>query len=404
MESAEFLNFNTKFPIILPRGHKITQLIVKDFHEAGNHVRGTNGTLSDISTQFWIVSGREEIREWEAKCSKCKTRRAKMAKQIMAPLPVSRLGISMKAFDKSAVDYAGPFSTKAGRGKTRFKRYLCLFSCMATRAVHLEMAYALDTGSFMNAFWRFTHRRGVPSEMTSDNGSNFVAGEKELRELVTNLDQESLIDHTSIVWKFNPPYSPHHGGVFETMIKAAKRAMYSQLKDADFTDEELLTAITGAEAMLNSRPITYRSASPDDINPLTPNHFLHGQLGGKFSPEMEVEKTTINRRWKYVQKILGQFWRRWIKEWIPSIGKRNKWTNLEQNLKEGDIVVVMMPDVARMKWPLGRIVEAIKGKDGNVRKVKVLVKEKILLRGLNTIYPLKLDDTDTHTPTTHTQQ
>jgi hypothetical protein len=119
MESAEFLNFNTKFPIILPRGHRITQLVVKEFHEAGNHVRGTNGTLSDISTQFWIVSGREEIREWEAKCNKCKTRRAKMAKQIMAPLPVSRLGISMKAFDKSAVDYAGPFSTKAERGKAR---------------------------------------------------------------------------------------------------------------------------------------------------------------------------------------------------------------------------------------------------------------------------------------------
>jgi hypothetical protein len=275
---------------------------------------------------------------------------------------------------------------------------------MATRAVHLEMAYALDTGSFMNAFWRFTHRRGIPSEMTSDNGKNFVAGEKELRKLITSLDHESIINNTSIVWKFNPPYSPHHGGVFETMIKAAKRAMYSQLKNADFTDEELLTAITGAEAMLNSRPITYRSANPDDINPLTPNHFLHGQLGGKFAPEVQAEKTTVNRRWKYVQQILGHFWRRWIKEWIPSIGKRNKWTKREQNLKVGDIVVVMMPDVERMKWPLGRIEEAIEGKDGNVRKVKVLVKEKVYTRGLNTIYPLKLEDSDiTHTQTTHTQ-
>jgi hypothetical protein len=313
----------------------------------------------------------------------------------MAPLPLSRLGLSMKAFDKCGVDYAGPFFTKAGRGKAKNKRYLCLFTCVATRAVHLEIAYSLDTGSFLNAFWRFTHRRGIPSEMTSDNGKNFIAGEKEIRKLVTDLNQEVINEKTTdkgITWKFNPPYSPHHGGIFETMIKAAKKAMYSQISDTDITDEELITTITGAEAMLNSRPITYQSANPKDVTPLTPNHFLHGQLGGKFAPEIQVENYTINRRWKYVQQILGNFWRRWTKEWIPSIGKRNKWTKLEQNLKLGEIVVVMWPDVARMKWPIGRIVEAIEGKDGNVRTVKVLVKGKIYTRGLNSIYPLRLDE------------
>ena len=128
----------------------------------------------------------------------------------------------------------------------------------------------------------------------------------------------------SIKWQFNPPHTPHHGGVFESMIKSAKRAMYSQLSNADVTDEELLTVITGAEAMMNSRPLTYQSANCKDIVPITPNHFLHGQMGGSFAPEVQAEKLNTNKRWKRVQEILSQFWKRWVQEWLPSIGRRNK--------------------------------------------------------------------------------
>ena len=109
---------------------------------------------------------------------------------------------------------------------------------MTSRAVHLEVAYSLDTCSFLNAFWRFTHRRGTPKEIISDNGTQFVSGEKELRKLVNNLNTEEIKEKTAnrnINWKFNPPYSPHHGGVFESMIKSAKRAMYSQINESDIT-------------------------------------------------------------------------------------------------------------------------------------------------------------------------
>ena len=74
------------------------------------------------------------------------------------------------------------------------------------------------------------------------------------------------------------------------MVKAAKRAMYAILGKADVNDEELITAIIGAEALLNSRPLTYQSANPADDTPLTPNHFLHGQIGGQFAPA-SIDKT-----------------------------------------------------------------------------------------------------------------
>ena len=393
--NAEYLNYNTKYPMILPRGHRITELIVKYVHENGKHERGTNGTLADISSKYWLIAAREEIRSWERKCNECKKRKAKVATQIMAPLPYARVDNTMRAFNKCGLDFAGPFETKQGRGKTKHKRYLCLFTCLATRGVHLEMAYSLDTSSFLNAFWRFTHRRGVPKEITSDNGKNFVAGKKELQLCTFELEEDEIINktaHTGLKWIFNPPLAPHHGGVFESMIKAAKKSMGINFNNADITDEELNTLITGAECMINSRPITYQTANPVDSAPLTPNHFLHGQVGGKFAPTNTVYELSHKQRWRRIQEILNHFWKRWLTEWIPSIGKRNKWTKKSKNCKVGDIVLVLWPDLPRSQWPLGKIIEAIDNNDGNVRRVKVLVKGKEYERGLNTIYPLNLNE------------
>ena len=128
------------------------------------------------------------------------------------PLPRSRLQSSLKAFEKVGVDYGGPFLTKQGRGRTRAKRYLCLFTCLTTRAVHLEMSYSLDTDSFINAFTRMTSSRGTPTYVISDNGTNFVGAERELQKLVEALDADRITQPTSkyhtIDWKFNPPCAP----------------------------------------------------------------------------------------------------------------------------------------------------------------------------------------------------
>ena len=138
------------------------------------------------------MQGREEIRDWERECCECRKRKTKAAKQVMAPLPKIRLKLPLRAFARTAVDFAGPFVTIQGRGKKRAKRYLCLFTCLTSRAVHLEMAYGLDIDSFLNAFNRMANRRGLPEEMISDNGTNFVGVERELRELVEQLDRDKI--------------------------------------------------------------------------------------------------------------------------------------------------------------------------------------------------------------------
>ena len=125
-----------------------------------------------ISTKYWIISAREEIRQWERECRWRHRRKAIPASQVMAPLPELRTRLSLRAISQSSVDFAGPFITKQGRGKCRQKRSLCLFSCLATRAIHLELAYSMTTDSFLNAFYRMTSRRGLPKDVFSDNQGN----------------------------------------------------------------------------------------------------------------------------------------------------------------------------------------------------------------------------------------
>ena len=144
---------------------------------------------------------------------------------------------------------------------------------MNTRAVHLEMAYGLDTNSILNAFYRMTACTGFPTQVISDNGTNFVGAERELRELVNALDEKKIQESTvnrGVVWKFYPPLAPHFNGLQEVLIKAAKRSMVHALNNADLgSDEELMTAMVGAEGLMNSRPITYQSYNVDDPEPYT---------------------------------------------------------------------------------------------------------------------------------------
>ena len=206
LKFADCLPWETRYPIILPRSHQITKLIIKDSHEKNQH-GGTNQVLAHLSSRYWIVSAREAIREWEKECFMCRRRKVPPAKQVMAPLPELRTQKSLRAFSQASNDFAGPFYTKQGRGKTRHKRYLCLFTCLGTRAVHLEVAYGLDTDSFLNAFFRMVSRRGLPKDVLSDNGTNFVGANNELEELA-GLDREKIQEKTAcygIKWHFNPP-------------------------------------------------------------------------------------------------------------------------------------------------------------------------------------------------------
>ena len=134
-----------KYPIILPKRHHITKLIVKYHHESEGHRMGVNFTLNHLQQRYHVVHGREMAKKTVRKCTECKWRfTGKPCTQQMAPLPKLRLELTMKPFTNCAVDFAGPYLTKQGRGKTGTKRYLCLFVCLQMHCCHLEMAWSLE--------------------------------------------------------------------------------------------------------------------------------------------------------------------------------------------------------------------------------------------------------------------
>lgn len=136
----------------------------------------------------------------------------------MADLPLERILPDKPPFTDVGVDYFGPVVIK--RGRSLVKRYGVIFTCMASRAVHLEVAFTLDTDSCIHALRRFICRQGHISSLRSDNGTNFIRAERELREALDGLNQNNIQNamlQQGIRWNFNPPAGSHHGGVWERL-------------------------------------------------------------------------------------------------------------------------------------------------------------------------------------------
>ncbi|XP_043219102.1 uncharacterized protein LOC122380185 [Amphibalanus amphitrite] len=179
---------------------------------------------------------------------------------------------------------------------------------------------------------------------------------------------------------FTPPGAPHFNGACEAMIKCAKRALKRTLERADLTDEELQTAFCRAEALLNTRPITVVSADANDEKPLTPADFILGTASIETSPASQDDATTLRQRWKRLQQLSIEFWKRWLREYVPALQAKSKWLKPQTDLKSGDLVLVIDANTPRSQWPLGRIEEVLPGKDGHVRVATVKLHNKVVTR------------------------
>lgn len=269
------------------------------------------------------------------------------------------------------------------------KWYGVLFTCLSIRAIHIEVASSLDTDSFINALRRFTARRGQVLELRSDNGTNFVGAERELREAMESWNH-TLINNTllqkGINWVFNPPTGSHHGGVWERLIRSVRKVLNSTLKLQTLDEESLHTVLCEAEAIVNSRPITKASTDPNDLEPLTPNHLLLLKIMPSLPPgQFKKEDIYARRRWKQVQYISDLFWKRWIKEYLPLLQERQKWSGIKRNFQTGDIVLIVDDSAPRNSWLTGRIVQTLPDRRGLVRQVRIRTKTSYLDRPITKI-------------------
>lgn len=255
---------------------------------------------------------------------------------------------------------------------------------MTIRAIHIEVAHSLDTDSFLHAMRRFIARRGPPEVIRSDNGRNLVSGEKELRAAIAAWNQEKLhqfLLQRDVKWIFNPPAGSHFGGVWERCIRTVRKVMTALLNQQTLDDEGLVTLMCEVESIINSRPSTKVSDDPEDMEALTPNHLLLLRSGSLLPPGIfNKDDLYSRRRWRQVQYL----WRRWIKEYLPSLQQRQKWVKSRRNFTPGDIVLLVDENSARCTWPLARILEVKSNtKHGYVRMVTLKTKSTILERPID---------------------
>ena len=378
--SRSSLSSDEKHPIILPGKHHVSKLLVSFFHEQVKH-QGRHFTEGAVRTAgFWITGCKRLTSSLIFNCVKCKKLRGQFVGQKMSDLPKDRVEQS-SPFSYVGVDVFGPWEVTCRRtrgGQASSKRWAVLFTCLAIRAVHIEIIEDMSSSAFINALRRFVSIRGKVKQFRSDRGTNFVGATDSIQVETINVEDEktkSFLSSSGALWLFNAPHSSHMGGSWERMIGIARRILESMLSDVKtLMHDVLVTLMAEVSAIINSGPIVPVSYDPEVPEVLTPASLLTKKVDCDQPCIGDLDLKDLYRsQWKRVQVLADQFWLRWRKEYLQSLQKRPKWHCEQEPLEVGDVVLMKEIEVNRNSWPMGRVVRVFASQDGRVRKAEICV-------------------------------
>ncbi|VDL81853.1 unnamed protein product [Nippostrongylus brasiliensis] len=404
---------DAKSPIYVPHKSELARLLIQQVHKNHAHC-GKDHTLALIRQRFWIPRISSVFNKYIKNCSTCRRFQGlPMGAPNMPSLPLDRVMVS-KPFQNVGCDFMGPFLSKSLN-----KMYVCLYTCLTTRALHLEVVENLSAGAFLNSFIRFTSRRGIPKIMRSDCGTNFKQGERIIAAMyesdqVTGNSLMSYCATERIKWIFNPPGAPWMGGAWERLVGSVKKAFNKSIGRKRLNFSDMCTVLTRIEAILNTRPLTKPNAGDLSTIPLRPVDFLQGNL--KFSlpdsddpidlndptydPDLIQSQKQAIEALRYSENIANKFWENWKLLYLTSLRETQKVIlkqprHLNRSCPEvGEVVIIEQDLIPRGSWPYGRVAELILSADGLTRSAKVLMpNRKIIHRPLNKIYPLEIRST-----------
>ena len=370
--------FNKKHPALLPKEHPVTKALLLHLHQHTAH-QGRGMLVSTLRNNgFWIVGASRMAGSLIHKCVTCRKLRGTLCEQRMADLPRDRLE-NVAPFTSSGVDYFGPFIIKEGRKE--IKRWGVVFTCMASRAIHLDVAAYLSTDAFINVMRRFICLRGTVRTLKSDRGTNIVGASNELSKALHEINDERvkrLLLENGCDFTFNPPHASHAGGVWERQIRTVRSVLNGLLQEhgRQLDDDSLRTLMAETTAIVNSRPLSVDTLNDAaSLLPISPNQLLMMKTSVVVPPPGDFGKADIycKKRWRRVQHLANVFWARWKKEYILQLQWRNKWTVPRPNIEEGDVVLLQDDGLPRCEWRLGRVTTATPQDDGHVRTVRVQV-------------------------------
>lgn len=395
------LSYDVTHPIILPKENNITQLIIKDAHLTTKH-GGPQLTLAQTRQRFWIMDGRNQVKRFVHRCVICFKNAPKISKQLMGELPYARV-TPTHPFMHSGIDFAGPIQIRLskGRGMRSYKGYIAVIVYFVTKAIHLELVTDLTASALLAALKRFMARRGICSDIYSDNATNFIRVAKDIRKDLMVAIREATreaadtLANDGVTWHYIPPSSPHFGGLWEAGVRSTKHHLQRILGSHTLTYEEMSTVLYQIESVLNSRPLSPMSSNPEDLQALTPSHFLIGRpLTTLPEPNLLDCKTSLLSRWKTLQQMYQMFWKQWRQDYLNQLHQRTKWRTPQANLYVGQLVIVKDERLPPSKWLMGRLVEVHPGADGLVRTATIKCKDSISKRPVAKLCLLPIPDNE----------
>ena len=359
---------------ILDPSHPYTRLVLKHFHDESHC--GDDRTVWKSRTKFWIPQARRLVKEIRNKCYRCKLLARRNSQQLMSPLPKQRV-LPTPVWYYTSLDLFGPLEhVDMVRKRMKEKCWGVLFTCMVSRAVHLDLTQAYHTDALLQAIRRFMSLRGAPKEFLSDQGSQMVACSKEVEGMLELMDWnfvEGWCAKRSIDWKFVPPQGQHMNGVAESLVRVTKDQLKQTLEGKRLTFVETQTVLFEVCQVINSRPLGVYSkpgTDPLDGGPITPNHLLLGRATNAI-PDLKFENVTNVKRMKFLNSIVIEFWDKWRVVVFHSLVPQFKWHKSQRNISEGDVVLLKMDEAKVSEYKLGQVVGVKFSGDGLVRSVKV---------------------------------
>ncbi|KAI5732054.1 hypothetical protein M8J77_020456 [Diaphorina citri] len=388
------LPYDQKYPILLPRDSDVTQKIIEELHTDNHHV-GVTHTLALLRKKYWVPMGRTQVAKVLRKCKPCvKYGGGPFKLPEMPPLPKERVAVC-PPFSYTGLDYLGPL-TIVEQG-SRQKRWCVLFTCMASRAIHLELVPDMTTEEFILCLRRFTAARGCPVVIVSDNALQF--------KLSADVLGSSFCEKEKIQWRFIPALSPWQGGFYERLVGLVKHCLRRTLDKTLLNNNQLITVIKEIESVLNTRPLTCVGSELEHV--LSPSDFLNPVTPIVLQPDADLSsasartatKSALVSSWRKSQIAFDQFRRMFVDQYLTSLSERSlkphKQTRVlsKKDPSVGDNVQVKENGVGRALWRVGRISELISSRDGRTRTARIKMSNgNEITRSISHLYPLEMDD------------
>lgn len=404
----QFFRSDTRASVpVLRAKSDLGKLIIRSYHEKNLHA-GPATILGEILRWYAGTGWRKAVKDELKKCITCrKKNNHRFPEAPPGQIPKRRITPS-RPFQHIGIDFMGPIRTQKSTTSEIESAHIALFTCAASRLLHLEVVYSLKTDEFLLALSRFMSRRGYPDSITTDNAATFVLTAKIMKECsrkehpLTTIELETIeneeqkeekrkineiqeqLGELGIQWYFNTALAPWQGGFYERFVGITKKALKHALGDHQYLNKDLETIVIKCESIVNNRPLTYIDNDTENFSIIRPIDLITPQFTQPEFDEdlLEEEYETYTSRFRQTLAHVKRFWKVIQRDYFnqAKIFRTAPQNNrAASNLVKpviGEVVLLVDEQTPREKWKMGIITKLIEGRDGEIRSVHVKTNQK----------------------------